>query len=178
MTTTFVRAESAARPKPADRPSRTANAASSGRIGPPILRSGPWVGLWRRAPPYRRRRPGERCYRLPRDGCLRRASRRLAWVHPQRPDARGGTFMIRFLLTTLAAGLAAAAVSAADPRKPNVIIFLADDLGYGEVGFQGNKDIPTPHLDALAATGVRFKQGYVAANYCSPSRAGLMSGNN
>src|SRR5213592_3919135 len=66
------------------------------------------------------------------------------------------------------------AVSAAD--QPNLVIFYADDLGWGECGCQGNKDIPTPNIDSLASNGVRFTQGYVAATYCSPSRAGLMSG--
>jgi len=59
---------------------------------------------------------------------------------------------------------------------PNVIIFYADDLGWGELGCQGNPQIPTPHIDSLAANGVRCTQGYVAATYCSPSRAGLMTG--
>ncbi len=60
--------------------------------------------------------------------------------------------------------------------KPNVIIFYADDLGWGELGCQGNPEIPTPHIDSLAKNGVRCTQGYVAATYCSPSRAGLMTG--
>lgn len=59
---------------------------------------------------------------------------------------------------------------------PNVIVFYADDLGWGELGCQGNRDIPTPHIDSLAANGIRCTQGYVAATYCSPSRAGLLSG--
>src|SRR6476620_8611831 len=69
---------------------------------------------------------------------------------------------------------ALAAAAAAD--KPNLVIFYADDLGWGETGCQGCKDIPTPHIDSLAANGIRFTQGYVAATYCSPSRAGLMTG--
>lgn len=60
--------------------------------------------------------------------------------------------------------------------KPNLVIFYADDLGWGETGCQGNKDIPTPNIDSIAANGIRFTQGYVAATYCSPSRAGLMTG--
>ena len=74
-----------------------------------------------------------------------------------------------FLIAT--AGLAAAA-----EKKPNVIVFLSDDVGYGEYGFQGNKEIPTPNIDSIAANGVRFTSGYVAATYCSPCRAGLMTG--
>lgn len=60
--------------------------------------------------------------------------------------------------------------------KPNLIIFYADDLGWGETGAYGCKDIPTPNIDSLAKNGVKFTQGYVAATYCSPSRAGLMTG--
>ena len=61
--------------------------------------------------------------------------------------------------------------------QPNIVIFYADDLGWGELGCQGyTKDIPTPHIDALAKNGLRFTNGYVAATYCSPSRAGLMTG--
>ena len=70
------------------------------------------------------------------------------------------------------------AISASSPclAAPNVIIFYADDLGWGELGCQGNPEIPTPHIDSLATNGARCTQGYVAATYCSPSRAGLMSG--
>jgi arylsulfatase A-like enzyme len=64
----------------------------------------------------------------------------------------------------------------AQSKRPNIIIFLADDEGYGELGCQGNKEIPTPHIDSIASAGIRFTQGYVAATYCSPCRAGLMTG--
>ena len=61
--------------------------------------------------------------------------------------------------------------------KPNVIVILADDQGYADLGVQGQvKDIRTPNLDALAAGGVRCTSGYVTAPQCSPSRAGLISG--
>jgi len=59
---------------------------------------------------------------------------------------------------------------------PNILLIVADDLGYADVGFQGSQDILTPNLDALAASGVRFTDGYVSGPYCSPSRAGLMTG--
>ncbi len=65
---------------------------------------------------------------------------------------------------------------AADAKKPNVIVFLSDDVGYGEYGFQGNMQIPTPNIDSIAKGGVRFTQGYVSGPYCSPTRAGLMTG--
>ena len=61
-------------------------------------------------------------------------------------------------------------------KQPNVIVFFADDLGYGEGGCQGNPQIPTPHIDSIAKNGVRFTSGYVAGPNCSPSRAGLLTG--
>jgi arylsulfatase A-like enzyme len=60
--------------------------------------------------------------------------------------------------------------------KPNILIIFVDDLGYADVGFQSGKDVPTPNIDALAASGVRCSSGYVSAPYCSPSRAGLLTG--
>jgi arylsulfatase B len=63
-----------------------------------------------------------------------------------------------------------------DFAKPNIVILLADDLGYGELGCQGNSEIPTPHIDSIAANGVRFTNGYVTAPFCSASRAGLITG--
>ena len=80
-------------------------------------------------------------------------------------------------LAALIAAMALFAMGAVEGAdKPNFVIFYADDLGWGETGVQGNKDIPTPHIDSIATNGVRFTQGYVAATYCSPSRAGLMTG--
>ncbi len=61
-------------------------------------------------------------------------------------------------------------------ERPNVIVIVADDLGFSDVGFNGCKEIPTPHLDALASSGVVFDQGYASHPYCSPSRAGLLTG--
>jgi len=60
--------------------------------------------------------------------------------------------------------------------RPNIIIFLADDLGYADIGANGCKDIPTPNIDSLAKNGVRFTDGYATHCVCSPSRAGQMSG--
>lgn len=78
----------------------------------------------------------------------------------------------RFLSSSLAAGVLAAQTR----RRPNVILLLADDLGWGELGCQGNPEIPTPHIDSIARNGVRFTNGYVSAPFCSPSRAGLLTG--
>ena len=66
--------------------------------------------------------------------------------------------------------------SATAAAKPNILMIVADDMGYGDAGFHGCKDIPTPQLDELAAAGVRFTNGYVSGPYCSPTRAGLMTG--
>ena len=65
---------------------------------------------------------------------------------------------------------------AAEIRKPNVLVILSDDVGWAEYGFQGGKDVPTPRIDSIAKSGVRFTQRYVSGPYCSPTRAGLMTG--
>jgi arylsulfatase A-like enzyme len=65
---------------------------------------------------------------------------------------------------------------AADTDKPNVVLILADDPGYGDVGCFGATDIKTPHIDRLAAEGTRFTSFYVAQPVCTASRAALMSG--
>ena len=65
---------------------------------------------------------------------------------------------------------------AAEAEQPNILLILVDDMGYGDVGFNGCKDIPTPHIDSIAANGIRFTEGYVTAPQCGPSRAGLLAG--
>jgi arylsulfatase A-like enzyme len=82
--------------------------------------------------------------------------------------------MLRRDLLKAAACLPAAATAAT--RRPNIIVILADDLGYGDLGFQDSKDIPTPNLDQLARSGVRFTNAYVSHPFCSPTRAGLLTG--
>lgn len=69
-----------------------------------------------------------------------------------------------------------ALLTASGNAKPNVIILFADDLGYGDVGFNGCSDIPTPNIDSLAENGTVFNNGYVTCAVCGPSRAGLLSG--
>ena len=63
-------------------------------------------------------------------------------------------------------------------EKPNIIVIMADDLGYADLGCYGCKDIPTPHLDQLAADGARFTSAYVTWPMCGPSRAGFLTGRN
>ena len=67
------------------------------------------------------------------------------------------------------------AIAAAEAR-PNIVLILADDLGVGHVGVYGQKKIKTPHIDALAADGMRFTQFYSGANVCAPARSTLMTG--
>src|ERR1043165_4062419 len=64
----------------------------------------------------------------------------------------------------------------AKTSRPNILFIVVDDLGYGDIGVQGGKAVPTPNIDKLAASGVRCTSGYVSAPYCSPSRAGLLTG--
>jgi len=62
------------------------------------------------------------------------------------------------------------------PAPPNVVVIVADDLGYGDISANGSKTIHTPHIDELAEMGVRLTDGYVSAAVCSPTRAGLFTG--
>src|SRR6516165_2633802 len=82
-----------------------------------------------------------------------------------------GTFLV-----CLSLALSAPVARAADARKPNILIILADDLGYGELTCQGNPQIPTPNIDSIARNGIRFTSGYVSGPYCSPTRAALLTG--
>jgi arylsulfatase A-like enzyme len=79
------------------------------------------------------------------------------------------------LLATLLAAAAAPAVEPA-PRKPNVVIILADDLGYGDLGCYGHPKFKTPHLDQLAKDGARLTQFNTPMPFCAPTRASLMTG--
>jgi len=85
------------------------------------------------------------------------------------------------LLIAAGLGLTAALAISAAPRvvsaaRPNILIIVGDDMGYADIGVHGCKDIPTPHIDSIAKNGVRCTNGYVSGPYCSPTRAGLMTG--
>ena len=95
----------------------------------------------------------------------------------------------RIFIDTLGKGAAAAflarndfwriapAAQTGEPElKPNIILILADDLGYADLGIQGCPDIPTPNIDSIGRNGVRFTHGYVSCPLCAPTRAGLMTG--
>lgn len=81
---------------------------------------------------------------------------------------------MKILLPFIALIIAGAFARASD--RPNVIFIIADDLGYGELGCFGGKDVPTPQIDSIARNGVRFTNGYVTAPFCAASRAALLTG--
>ena len=77
-------------------------------------------------------------------------------------------------LCVLMSGLIGRRVSHAE--SPNVVIFLTDDQGWGDLGCQGHPSIRSPHLDRFATQGVRFRQCYSACGVCSPSRSAILTG--
>ena len=81
-----------------------------------------------------------------------------------------------FLGVALTFALSGAYSRGAEAKRPNILLIVADDLGYGELSCQGNRQIPTPNIDSIAKNGIRFTSGYVSGPYCSPTRAGLMTG--
>jgi uncharacterized sulfatase len=82
----------------------------------------------------------------------------------------------RLIAGAVAAALAPSLSFAAPGRRPNIIVILADDLGYGDFGSYGNRVIRTPRLDRMAREGMRLTNAYASANVCTPSRAGLLTG--
>lgn len=72
--------------------------------------------------------------------------------------------------------LAPAAAHADQPPRPNIILCMADDLGWGDTGYNGHPVVQTPHLDSMAATGLRFDRFYAAAPVCTPTRASVLTG--
>src|SRR5690242_15286403 len=66
--------------------------------------------------------------------------------------------------------------AAGETQSPNIILIVADDLGYGELGCYGQQIIKTPNIDALAQQGLRFTQFYAGSPVCAPSRCTLMTG--
>lgn len=102
-----------------------------------------------------------------------RAARRRPAARPGHPSRRVLACVAALLV--LAVG-AACEPSNAPPRRPNLVLLLADDLGQADLGAFGSQTNATPHLDALAAQGVRFGTAYSVAASCSPARAGLLTG--
>src|SRR5438105_2352426 len=82
-----------------------------------------------------------------------------------------------FVLFILSMGRPAWATEPQDgKRKPNFVVILADDLGYGDLGCYGHPSIRTPNLDRMAAEGQKYMSAYVAASVCTPSRTALLTG--
>jgi arylsulfatase A-like enzyme len=94
------------------------------------------------------------------------------------------TISRRDFLRTVAAGSIAATVSgcasvsgrSSGRNRPNIVYIIADDLGYGDLGCYGQKDIRTPNLDRMAREGMLFTQHYSGSTVCAPSRSCLMTG--
>lgn len=82
-------------------------------------------------------------------------------------------FLVLLLFYTLSLG---ASVQAQKAARPNIVFILADDLGYGDVGINGQKLIKTPNIDRLAREGMQFTQFYAGTSVCAPSRSSLMTG--
>ena len=84
--------------------------------------------------------------------------------------------MFRHAIAILVCLLATGIVSAADPARPNVIVILADDIGYGDLGCYGATKVRTPNLDRLATQGLRFTDAHSPASVCTPTRYALLTG--
>lgn len=103
---------------------------------------------------------------------------------PIENQGRGRTVLRALAVVSGLAGAALTPISAparpsaapAGDERPNVIVIVADDLGYGDLGIYGSTRDRTPNIDALARSGVRFTSGYVTHPVCAPSRAGLLTG--
>ena len=87
-----------------------------------------------------------------------------------------GAAMRSNMIAILMAGLVLPVLQAEETRPPNIILILTDDQGYGDLGCYGHPTLRTPHIDRMAAEGQRWTTFYTAANVCTPSRAGLLTG--
>jgi arylsulfatase A-like enzyme len=83
---------------------------------------------------------------------------------------------VALLVALSAVGAVGNGAPSAQPRQPNIVMIVGDDMGYADIGVHGSRDIPTPNIDALARAGIRFTDGYVTGPHCSPTRAALLTG--
>ena len=79
-------------------------------------------------------------------------------------------------IATLAMALAGGVEASPATSRPNILFILIDDMGWMDLGCQGNRHVRTPNIDRLAGEGVRFTDAYAPAPVCSPTRAALMTG--
>jgi arylsulfatase A-like enzyme len=84
--------------------------------------------------------------------------------------------MNRLIACLVATAVMPAALLGADGRQPNIVVMLADDMGYADIGVHGCSDIPTPNIDRIAASGVRCTDAYANGSFCAPTRSALLSG--
>src|SRR5262245_21729428 len=82
----------------------------------------------------------------------------------------------RICISLLVANVVASVLPAAEMSRPNIVLVLADDMGYGDLGCYGCPDIRTPNIDSLARQGVRMTTFYSNGPECTPTRTGLMTG--
>ena len=80
------------------------------------------------------------------------------------------------LLIPLLAGVAALSAATTDLARPHIVLVMADDMGWGETSYNGHPVLKTPHLDAMAAAGLRLDRFYAGGPVCSPTRATVMTG--
>ncbi|MCA9165231.1 MAG: sulfatase-like hydrolase/transferase, partial [Planctomycetales bacterium] len=93
--------------------------------------------------------------------------------YPSRVTAAGGAALAVFVCLL---GFGQSASLAEGPRRPNIVLIFADDLGWQETGFTGSDYCETPNLDRLAGEGMVFRNAYASAGNCQPSRACMLSG--
>src|SRR5688572_20079388 len=89
----------------------------------------------------------------------------LCWLYP---------FLLA--LQSCGGGNGGGAAPAPPDERANIVLIVADDLGYADLGFQGSPDVLTPRIDSLATAGARLTNAYVSSPVCSPTRAGLLTG--
>ena len=108
---------------------------------------------------------------------VKRTARHLTLLRSQMSDKNWPSLAVKkFIFPLLFVGYAFGSSALAQSPPPNIVIILADDMGYGDVSYNGCPDYQTPNIDAIASNGILCTNGYVTHPFCSPSRAGLLTG--